>query len=439
MSKGTPEPHISAPAHHFEGSSGLGSSNGSSPFGDGQLKTADLTLGSHNLPEAVDPANAPVQRTAGLAPAKAPGSDSLIITPAPYPATDATIVGDAPAPPAAAATEMPAPVQQAIEGGKPITFSSTGENQAAQRQPDYFLTPEGKLEANPNAKPSADGSINIEIQSAKPEDNKSLRDAIMHQTEMQKAAAKEMIRLFQKAHPGQEVPAWMNDLANAQPNLPDFAQNPTPAPQQNPTPPPENGFVNRGTSGRGSGSSGFAGNGGFDSQGNFRGNGGAGDGVLNTGGTDSKGAPLGPGETVQAKQLYDYLLTASKEQGVPLNEAQVSGILGNLQTESSFNTKAYNKGEGAIGLAQWEGGRRTNLERFAADAGKPVTDWKVQADFLLHELKGSESNAYSKIASAQTPSDAAYAFDKYFERSSGAARGQRMANAENIHRTVANA
>lgn len=432
MSKGIPEPHIGASAHSFEGSS-LG--NGASPFGDGQLKTADLGLGSH-LPEVTDPAHAPVNRTAGL-PTAAPG-DSLIITPAPYPAADATVVSDTTAP-AAAATEMPAPVQQAIEGGKPITFSSTGENQAAQRQPDFFLTPEGKLEANPNAKPSADGSINIEIQSQKPEDNKSLRDAIIHQTEMQKAAAKEMIRLFQKAHPGKEVPAWMNDLANAQPNLPNFAQNPTPAPQQNPTPPPENGFVNRGTSGRGSGSSGFAGNGGFDGNGYFKGNGGAGDGALRTGGTDSKGAPLGPGEIVQVKQLYDYLLTASKEQGVPLNEAQVSGILGNLQTESNFNTKAYNSGEGAIGIAQWLGGRRTNLERFAADQGKPVTDWKVQADFLLHELKGSESNAYSKIAATQTPSEAAYAFDKYFERSSGAARGQRMANAENIHRTVANA
>ena len=436
MSKGTPDAHISAPAN-FESPSGIASpfGDGHASFGDGPLQTADLGLAGPAKAQAVGE-GAPVTRTAGT-----PTGDQLVITPAPFP--DAPVItgidrpivagGDQTAP----AGDVPAPVQQAIAEGKPIRFSSSDENAAAQRQPDFFLTPEGKLEPNPKAQPSADGSVNIEIQSKAPEGNKSLRDAILHQSEMQKEAAKEMIRLFQKAHPGKEVPAWMNNLANAQPNLPDFIPF-TPAPNQTPTPPPENGFVPRGT-GRGSGSSGFAGNGGFDSGGNFRGNGTAGDGTLNTGGTDSRGQPLGPGETVQAKQLYDYLLTASKAAGIPLTEVQVSGILGNLQTESAFNTKAYNAGEGAIGLAQWLGGRRTNLERFAQDQGKPVTDWRVQADFLIHELKGSESNAYSKIAATTTPAEAAFAFDKFYERSSGAARGQRMANAENIHKTVATA
>lgn len=341
--------------------------------------------------------------------------------------------------------ELPAPIQQAMAGGKPIRFSSSGENQAANRQPDYYLTPEGKLEPNPNAQPSADGSVNIEIQSKKQEDNKSLKDAITHQTEMQKQWAKEMIRLFQEQHPGQAVPEWMNDLASAKPNLPDFVPFPS-EPNRAASAPPENGFVNRGVSrggggggsggGGGGGDSGFAGNGGFDGNGYFKGNGGSGDGALPTGGTDSRGQPLGAGETVQAKQLYDYLLEQSKVQGVPLSPAQVSGILGNLQTESSFKTNAYNAGEGAIGFAQWEGGRRTALEQFAAGEGKPVTDWKVQADFLLHELKTTERGAYTKLASADTPAQAASVFDQYYERSSGEARGQRMANAENIARVV---
>ena len=331
----------------------------------------------------------------------------------------------------AAPVEIPAPVQTAIESGTPVRFSSSGENQAAGRQPDYFLTPQGQLVKNEAAAPSADGSINIELQSQKPEDNKSLRDAIIHQTEMQKDAAKDMIRLFQKNNPGKPVPGWMEDLASASPNLPDFVPF-TPAKNQPVAPPPENGFVNRGVSGGNAG--GFSGNGGFDSGGNFRGNGGSGDGSLNTGGYDGKGQPIGPGETVAAKQIYDYLTTEHQ-----LSPAVASGILGNMMTESSFKTNAYNAGEGAIGLCQWEGPRRTALERFAAGENKPVTDWKVQVDFMMHELKGSESGAFAKLQQAETPAQAAALFDKYFERSSGAARGQRMANAENIHKSIATA
>ncbi len=335
-----------------------------------------------------------------------------------------------------AAPEIPAPVREAIASGAPIRFSAPGENQQANREPDFYFTPEGTLVANPKATPSADGSINIEIQNADQANNKSLRDAITHQTEMQKEAAKDMIRLWQKDHPGQPIPSWMTDLANARPNLPDFVPfNPQPnAPVQ---PPPENGFVPRGVSGggggggsRGGGSgdggfSGFAGNGGFDSQGNFKGSGGAGDGSIPTGGTSSQGKPLGEGETVQAKQLFDYF----KEHG--FTDAQASGILGNIQTESSFKTDAYNKGEGAIGLCQWEGPRRVALEAFAADQGKPVTDWRLQADFIMHEFATTEKKAFDAIKATDTPQAAALAFQSKYERS--AAFGDRGTNAAAIY------
>lgn len=326
----------------------------------------------------------------------------------------------------AAVGPMPAPVQDAIAQGSPIHFSSAGENQAANREPDYFLTPEGQMLKNDKAQPSPDGSINIEIQTQKPEDNKSLRDAIMHESKLQQEAAKEMIRLFQKNHPGQAVPGWMNDLANAKPNLPDFIPFTANANQPT-TAPPENGFANRGTS---AANGGFAGNGGFDNQGMFRGNGSSGDGSLSTG----TGQPLGPGEIVQAKEIYDYLTT---KHNVP--PVIASGMLGNMQTESSFRTNAHNAAEGAIGLVQWEGPRRTQLESFARSEGKPVTDWHVQIDFMMKELHGSESGAWARLQNAQTPTQAAAIFDQYYERSSGGSRGQRIANAENIHRNVATA
>lgn len=336
-----------------------------------------------------------------------------------------------------AVPEIPAPVQQAISEGKPIRFSTSVENGQAKREPDFYFTPEGQLVANPNATPSPDGSINIEIQNPDKGNNESLRAAITHATEMQKQAAQEMIRLFQKAHPGQPVPSWMEDLVNAKPNLPDFV--PFPQPQNAPvTAPPENGFVNRGVAGGGGGpgaggggggDAGFAGNGGFDSGGYFKGNGSSGDGAIPTGGTSSQGEPLGQGEQVQAKQLYDYFI----EKG--FTPAQSSGILGNIQAESSFKTDAYNPNENAIGLCQWQGGRRTALEAFAKDQGKPVTDWRVQADFIMHEFATSESSAYAAVKAAQTPAEAAVAFQSKFERS--ASIGNRRENASNIYSQLA--
>lgn len=345
----------------------------------------------------------------------------------------------APAAATDAPSELPMPVQRAIESGAPIRFSTASENGQAGRQPDFFLSPEGQLVANPKATPSPDGSINIEMQAAHEAQHKSLTQAIENRTEGQKKFAEGLIRHFQKTHPGDAVPSWMEDMVNARPNLPDFVPF-QPSTQAQVTPPPENGFSNRGVrpggsaGGPGGGTSGYAGNGGFDSGGYFKGNGSQGDGAFKTGHYDGHGKPLGDGQVVKAKEIYDYMTETYK-----LSPAQASGILGNMQTESSFNTAAYNKGEGAVGLIQWEGPRRTALESFAHQNGKPVTDWKLQVDFMMHELQTSESGAWSKIQQAETPSQVAAAFDKYYERSAGTSRGERMANAENIHKTVANA
>jgi hypothetical protein len=325
---------------------------------------------------------------------------------------------------------IPSPFAQAVEQGAPVRFSSADENAQADRQPDFFMNTEGQMVPNPKATPSSDGSINVQIQSKDPEGNKSLRDAIQHESDNQKQAAQEMIRLYQKAHPGKPAPSWMTDLANAKPNLPDFVPF-NPAPNAPAAPPPENGFVPRGVSGGGGGHGGgghdggyggFAGNGGFDNQGYFKGHGGAGDGTISTGRPD---APLGPGEQVQAKQLFDYF----KDHG--FSDAQASGILGNIQTESSFRTDAHNKAEGAIGFCQWEGSRRTDLERFAASEHKPVTDWHVQADFVMHELNGKEHHAMAAIKAAETPQQAAEAFQSKYERS--ASLGNRAVHADHLY------
>lgn len=136
--------------------------------------------------------------------------------------------------------------------------------------------------------------------------------------------------------------------------------------------------------------------------------------------------PLGDGQKAKAEDIYKRL---TEKYG--LSHAQAVGILGNIQAESNFDTGAYNAapGEESIGLIQWRGGRRAEFEAFAEAQGRPVGDWEVQVDFMMHELNNGESAAYGHLKNAQTPGEAAAVFDQYYERSSGEARGQRIANA----------
>jgi hypothetical protein len=331
-------------------------------------------------------------------------------------------------------SDIPAPVQQAIAQGKPIQFTTAADNAASQKQPDYFMTPGGKLVANPKATPSADGSINIQMQ---PKDQKdtSLKDAILHETDMQKQAANEMIRLFKKAHPDQAVPSWMTDLANAQPNLPDFVQqaaNPQTAtappadvspPPPQAAPPPDAPAPTQAAASGPSGSDQVAGppagsapgtyspvgHHGFDNSGYYRG--GSDDAPIWTGRHGDAGAPIGPGEEIKAKDVYDFCT----QQG--FTPAQASGILGNMQIESHFQTAAHNDREGAIGICQWEGPRRVELEAFAREQNKPVTDVHVQLDFMMYEFHHKYAGAYEALKHAGTPEQAAYVFQSQYEQS----------------------
>jgi hypothetical protein len=95
--------------------------------------------------------------------------------------------------------------------------------------------------------------------------------------------------------------------------------------------------------------------------------------------------------------------------GKGLTAAQIAGVEGNLQIESGFSPTAYNPGEGAIGLAQWEKGRRANLQSFAKEHG-----------------------ALAAILGTSTAADAATAFDQKYERSAGTSRQKRIDAAANI-------
>ena len=108
-----------------------------------------------------------------------------------------------------------------------------------------------------------------------------------------------------------------------------------------------------------------------------------------------------------------------------------AGVLGNIEAESGFNEASIEGGSGAgFGLCQWTGGRRTQLESYAASKGVAPSDLDTQIEFLLAEITpGGGANGYAKYQlssyngysasdwkNASTPEDAATAFCWTFER-----------------------
>lgn len=115
-----------------------------------------------------------------------------------------------------------------------------------------------------------------------------------------------------------------------------------------------------------------------------------------------------------------------------LSSAQAAGVAGNLQVESGFSPTAANPKEGAIGIAQWEGGRRQQLDAYAAATGGAEQNLNTQLGFLGYELNTSESSALQRLLATNDPASAAAAFDQYYERSSGSSRATRVSDAQAI-------
>ncbi len=79
------------------------------------------------------------------------------------------------------------------------------------------------------------------------------------------------------------------------------------------------------------------------------------------------------------KQIWNYL----KSKG--LTDEAAAGILGNAFKESNYMPQATN-GIGCRGFVQWCD-RKSNLDAFAAQAGKPWDCLEVQLDFMWHEME----------------------------------------------------
>jgi hypothetical protein len=131
--------------------------------------------------------------------------------------------------------------------------------------------------------------------------------------------------------------------------------------------------------------------------------------------------------------IYNFLVSKG------LNALQASAVVGNLMQESGpdLNPKALNSSSGAYGIAQWLGGRKTNLMKkdfYTQGATDPSKELQVQMDYLWEELQGPEKRSYEKLTTATTTDvkELAVIFGEAFERYGSGEEGKRATYAEEV-------
>jgi hypothetical protein len=113
-----------------------------------------------------------------------------------------------------------------------------------------------------------------------------------------------------------------------------------------------------------------------------------------------------------------------------LSDGAIAGILGNMRVESGFDTGAYNGGEGAVGLVQWEGGRDDAMRSWAAAHGMGAGSVEGQLGYIWHELTTSYSGVLNQLRHTNDAGQAATIWDSQYEISAGTTRNQRINSAQ---------
>ena len=129
--------------------------------------------------------------------------------------------------------------------------------------------------------------------------------------------------------------------------------------------------------------------------------------------------------TSSIKDRAKYLMQRLQSE-VGMTKEQAAGFAGNIQQESGFNPQVK-PGDGgkALGIAQWHPDRRVGL-----DMNK--MSYEDQVSHIINELKTTEKSALRKIKQTKTVKNAAIATDRFYERSAGKERKQRINYAEKL-------
>jgi hypothetical protein len=110
------------------------------------------------------------------------------------------------------------------------------------------------------------------------------------------------------------------------------------------------------------------------------------------------------------EKIYNFLI------GKGLKDYMAAGILGNFKQESGGTIDPLASDGVAIGIAQWQGSRRTALIKYAAEHHRPLSDLAMQLDYLWEELNSSEQGALTALKATHDVTSATIAFEKNYER-----------------------
>lgn len=173
------------------------------------------------------------------------------------------------------------------------------------------------------------------------------------------------------------------------------------------------------------------------------------------------GVPVGEASSnwkENANKLANWLMTTrfSVNGNKPLTLNQAAAIIGNFAVESNVNPGTTQIGSGlnsnmsnqqmmtvqgggkAIGLAQWDGGRRTALAKFAESQNKHWSDFQLQLDYLKKEFDSAEGKAlvkYNWFDSNKSMKDLTVIFVTKFERAGVPHTETRVARANEFMRS----
>ena len=144
------------------------------------------------------------------------------------------------------------------------------------------------------------------------------------------------------------------------------------------------------------------------------------------------------------------------------SEMAAAGVMGNLSAESgyypmavyvqggsdhsqpdSFNRDLVDKFDSThswplgtndpYGIAQWLGGRRTNMLSKATSDGKSIADLPMQLEFMKSELENSEKKAHSAMQNVGSVQAASDTWMDKFERCNGQAQSKRRERAQQAY------
>lgn len=151
---------------------------------------------------------------------------------------------------------------------------------------------------------------------------------------------------------------------------------------------------------------------------------------------DARSAANAPNATLAQRQ--QYLLGRLRAAGY--TDAQASGIIGSLRQENATLDPRTVNSIGATGIAQWLGTRKSAFQKQFGHDLKDAT-FGEQVDYMLQELKTTESLADKRIRMTQTPQQAAEIHAREYERPGAAEANiaKRQAYAASIYGSLGQA